>query len=432
MKNLSLTYCTNVHPLGEWAVWSDLIGRFGPAVRAHLGWDVLPMGLWFPASLIEEMNRDPLGSRDRLKALLSDRKLSAFTCNAFPYGNFHDKVVKTKVYHPDWTQPERLAYTVSCARLMSSLISGGPAGGEASISTLPLGWRKGWTEAHSLAAADNLCAFAREARDLAGMEGKAMRLGLEPEPGCALETLDQVLAFWDRHLRPAAQRAGLSSADLAAHLGVCYDTCHQAIQFEDPIEVLDSLSDNGIPVVKMQLSSGLVFKPDPERKTLELRRQFVEDRFLHQTRVKTAAGIVSFDDLPQALDAETDGGTDLWSHPWRVHFHLPIDSEHLLASSAIATTRDDMLKAYRYAVDNRLCRHFEVETYTWSVLPESHRPKDDGELAHSLARELLFIEAHTPAGAIINGSGPASRGEGAPGAGASPGKDRDGADAVDA
>ncbi len=428
MKNLSLTYCTNVHPLGEWAVWSDLIGRFGPAVRADGGWDVMPMGLWFPASLREDMNRDPQGSRERLKALLSDRKLSAFTCNAFPYGNFHDKVVKTKVYHPDWTTPERLAYTVSCARLLSALIPGGPAGGEASISTLPLGWRKGWTEAHSLAAADNLCAFAREARDLAGIEGKAMRLGLEPEPGCALETLDQVVAFWDRHLRPAARRAGLTSADLAAYLGVCYDTCHQAIQFEDPIEVLDSLSDNGIPVVKMQLSSGLVFKPDPERKTLELRRQFVEERFLHQTRIKTPSGIVSFDDLPQALDAETGGdGMDLWSHPWRVHFHLPIDSEHLLASSAIATTRDDMLKAYRYAVDNRLCRHFEVETYTWSVLPEAHRPKDDGELAHSLARELLFIEAQTPGGSIINGSGPKGNAEAK-----AKGKEKDAGESLDA
>ena len=133
MKNLSLTYCTNVHPLGEWAVWSDLIGHFGPAVRADMGWDVLPMGLWFPASLIEEMNRDPLGFRDRLKALLADRKLSAFTCNAFPYGNFHDKVVKTKVYHPDWTTPERLAYTVSCARLMSALAPAGAERGEAAL-----------------------------------------------------------------------------------------------------------------------------------------------------------------------------------------------------------------------------------------------------------------------------------------------------------
>ncbi len=435
MKNLSLTYCTNVHPLGEWAAWSDLIGRFGPAVRKVLAWENLPLGLWFPASLIAEMNRDPEASRERLKALLSDNRLSAFTCNAFPYGNFHDRTVKTKVYHPDWTTPERLAYTVACARLLAALT---PEGGEGSVSTLPLGWRIGWNEERSRHAAEQLCAFVRQARAIAEVQGRTIRLGLEPEPGCALETIEQVIGFWDAHLRPAAARAGISSGDLDAHLGLCYDTCHQAIQFEDPIDVLERLKAAGIAVVKMQLSSGLVFQPDPDRTTLDLRRQFVEERFLHQTRVRTPAGILCFDDLPEALAAHhgvsgaiggiphgataasTSGnpnrassagnahGVDLWAHAWRVHYHLPIDSQSLLGSAgsanAIATTRDDMLKAYHYAVAKGLCRHFEIETYTWSVLPEALRPKDDGELARSLAGEIAFIVAQTPAGVLINGS----------------------------
>jgi sugar phosphate isomerase/epimerase len=418
LKNLGLTYCTNVHPLGEWAAWSDLIGRFGSAIRSELGWKSLPMGLWFPASLIEEMNRDPEGSRERMKALLGDKRLSAFTCNAFPYGNFHDKVVKTKVYHPDWTTPERLAYTVACARLLATLM---PAGGEGSVSTLPLGWRIGWSEEQSRKCAENLCGFLREARAIADVESRIIRLGIEPEPGCALETLDQVLSFWARHLRPAAQRAGISPADLENHLGLCYDTCHQAIQFEDPVDVLDRLKVNGIRVVKMQLSSGLVFKADPERKSLELRRQFVEERFLHQTRVLTPAGLIGFDDLPEALTADRGAiggipsagsaqGIDLWAHDWRVHFHLPIDSRHLLASEAVSTTRDDMLKAYHYAVAHDLCRHFEVETYTWSVLPEAHRPKDDGDLAKCIARELRFIEDKTPAGSAFAHAASGSKG----------------------
>ena len=167
------------------------------------------------------------------------------------------------------------------------------------------------------------------------------------------------------------------------------------------------------------------------RRTLELRRPFVEERFLHQTRVKTPAGIVCFDDLPEALAANrgaiggipragSSQGIDLWAHPWRVHYHLPIDSQSLLnrasaqdsspdpdsgvTDGAIATTRDDMLKAYHHAVARGLCRHFEIETYTWTVLPEAHRPKDDAELARCLAGELRFIEAQTPAGILINGA----------------------------
>jgi sugar phosphate isomerase/epimerase len=398
LKNLSLTYCTNVHPLGDWATWSEIIGRFGPSIRDDLGWKSLPMGLWFPAALIEELNRDPVNARDRLKALLARKNLSVFTCNAFPYGNFHEKSVKTKVYHPDWTTPERLAYTVSVSRLLAALM---PAGSEGSVSTLPLGWRMGWSEGHSRKSAENLCAFVREARGLADVEGRIIRLGIEPEPGCVMESLGQVIDFWAVHLRPTAKRAGITPEDLAEFCGICYDTCHQAVQFEEPATVLDKLKVNGIRIVKMQLSSALEFPPDPDRATLALRRQFVEERFLHQTRIRTPEGIVSFDDLPEAL-APDGAGDGLWRHPWRVHFHLPIDCQNLLDSSAVSTTRDDMLKAYRYAVDHDLCRHFEVETYTWSVLPEAHRPKDDAELARSIADEIRFIEKHTPSGIHVN------------------------------
>jgi hypothetical protein len=355
-----------------------------------------------------------------LKNLLTEQHLSAFTCNAFPYGNFHDKSVKTKVYKPDWTTPERLAYTVSCARLLGALI---PAGGEGSVSTLPLGWRVGWDEDKTRQAAKNLCAFAREARALEEVEGRTLRLGVEPEPGCVLETLGQVLEFWSEHLRPEAKRSGLSPEDLERYLGVCYDTCHQAVQFDDPIDTLDRLRVNAIPIVKMQLSSALEFRPDPDRTTLALRQAFVEERFLHQTRIQTPAGVAVFDDLPDALapDAQAHealgareadfSGIDLWAHPWRVHFHLPIDSRDMLESEAIGTTRDDMLKAYQHAVAKQQCRHFEVETYTWSVLPEAHRPADDAALAASLARELKFIEANTPAGVAINARARPAAGE---------------------
>lgn len=371
----------------------------------------MPLGLWFPASFIEEMRQDPRAARERLGSLLAAQGLTAFTCNAFPYGNFHEPVVKAKVYLPDWTTPERLAYTAACARLLASLL---PAGSDGSVSTLPLGWRAGWTPERARAAAANLCAFAREARGLEEVDGRAIRLGLEPEPGCALETAPQVIAFWNGTLRPEARRAGLREEELARYLGVCYDTCHQAVQFEDPVEVLDALAAEGVPIAKMQLSSALEFRPDPDRGTAGLRRRFAEPRFLHQTRIRTPAGVAAFDDLPDALAEgararETAGGgegdfsgVDLWAHPWRVHFHLPIDSDRMLDADAIGTTRADMLRAYHHALARKLCRHFEVETYTWSVLPEAHRPADDGALAACLARELEYIEANTPSGTAIN------------------------------
>ena len=76
-----------------------------------------------------------------------------------------------------------------------------------------------------------------------------------------------------------------------------------------------------------------------------------------------------------------------WGLPWRTHFHLPLQAEKLLDSEAVGTTRGDMLRAYRFALKHDLCRHFEVETYTWSVLPEQERPAND----EAMAREIAFV-----------------------------------------
>ncbi len=400
MTNLHLTYCTNVHPIGDLASWRDTISRFGAGIRSNLGWKTLPMGLWFPATLAGEIEQDSPIFLSKIKVLLQEQGLSTFTANGFPFGNFHDKVVKTKVYQPDWSDANRLDYTLACARILSGLL---PKGSEGSLSTLPLGWRIGWSEELSRIAVRNLLTYVQYARTLADTGGQSIRLAIEPEPGCVLETTDQVVEFWNTFLRPEAKRIGIAAADLNHFCGLCYDTCHQAVQFEDPIEALNTYREHDIPIAKMQLSSALVFSPDVSRQSQPLRNQFVEERFLHQTRIRTPDGLLHFDDLPLAL-AEANRNQDLWSYPWRVHFHVPIHADGMLDANLISTTRDDMLAAFKFSIKHDLCRHFEVETYTWSVLPESHRPKNDAELMASIAGELRFIVNHVPTGTRINGN----------------------------
>ena len=118
---------------------------------------------------------------------------------------------------------------------------------------------------------------------------------------------------------------------------------------------------------------------------------------------------MSFDDLPEAcLVADKQDPVGLYNYPWRVHFHLPIHAEGMLtvntgsSSSLIGTTRGEMLKAYHYAIQNNLCSHFEIETYTWNVLPHEHRPQTDADLAKCIADEIRFIVSHTPDGVSIN------------------------------
>lgn len=344
------------------------------------------MGLWFNQAVLSAVMPEGGLLRDRLSAWGVD----AFTFNAFPQGDFHQPVVKRAVYLPDWTDPARLDYTKRCAELLATLLPEDEEYG--SISTLPLGWREGWTPEHSRKAAEALCDLARFLREVRERTGRTIALAIEPEPGCALERTPQVIAFWNDVLRPVASCDAMTAVE--EHIGLCYDTCHQAVQFEDAEEALAALAAAEIPVRKMQLSSALEFPADPAGAlgaSRAAREAFVEPKFLHQTRVKTPEGIFDLDDLPQALNA----GPGLFAHPWRVHYHVPVHADALLDGS-IRTTRGEMLKALRYSLKHDLCAHYEVETYTWGVLPEAHRPKDDEELARAIAKELEFIRAECP------------------------------------
>ena len=352
------------------------------------------MGLWFNEAVLTEMQAGTRQGGD-LRDRLASWGVDTFTFNAFPQGDFHQPVVKRAVYLPDWTDPARLDYTKRCAELLATLLPDDEAYG--SISTLPLGWREGWTPEHSQRAAEAFCNLALFLRDLKERTGKTIALAIEPEPGCALERTPQVIAFWNDVLRPAASCDAMAAVE--EHIGLCYDTCHQAVQFEDAEESLAALAAAEIPIRKMQLSSALEFPADPATTSRAAREAFVEPKFLHQTRVKTPEGVFDFDDLPQALKAGEGAGVGLFAHPWRVHYHVPVHADSLLEGSSVRqvrTTRDEMLKALRYSLKHDLCAHYEVETYTWGVLPEAHRPRNDDELAIAIAKELEFIRAECP------------------------------------
>jgi len=198
-----------------------------------------------------------------------------------------------------------------------------------------------------------------------------VRVCLEPEPECAIESTADALAFFAGPLARAGTR------DLVArHLGVCFDTCHQAVMFEDLPSSLEALARAGVVVGKMQLSSALEL-PDP--RNAEARAALMaydEPRYLHQVRTPDRQGTP---DLPEAFaDLPAD-------RPWRVHFHVPIDRQIL---GRVQTTRRELETALaaRGGV-----RALEVETYTWSVLPLADRPRDAQSLADGIARELSWV-----------------------------------------
>jgi sugar phosphate isomerase/epimerase len=350
-----LAYCSNVHPADDIDGVCAQLERYAARVRERLDAPVLGVGLWLAAPALA----DP-GAAGRLRALLDRLGLEVVTLNGFPYRAFHAEVVKRDVYRPSWAEPERGRYTVALARLLAELLPGDVE--EGSISTLPLGWREGWDASAQAAARAELEAVARELERIAGQTGKRIRLAVEPEPGCTVETVEQACAV-------------LGGLD-PEWIGLCLDACHLAVQFEAPGEALAALAGAGVPVVKLQVSSALRVPEPGGEAARELLSRFAEPRFLHQVRERRDGAPAAVDDLPEALGGGLPGEDE-----WRVHFHVPVQhAEH--------TTQEELATTLAAVMEGPATRHLEVETYTWSVLPDG--PRDDDGLVAGLAGELAW------------------------------------------
>ncbi|OQD53526.1 xylose isomerase [Streptomyces phaeoluteigriseus] len=363
-----LAYCTNVHPAETLdGVLAQLRDHCEP-VRRRLGRDRLGIGLWLAKDAARALDTDPAALRG-LRAELDRRGLEVVTLNGFPYEGFGAEEVKYRVYKPDWADPERLDHTTALARVLTGLLPDDLT--EGSISTLPLGWRTSWTAAHADAAHAALLTLAERLDALADLTGRSVRVGLEPEPGCIVETTGDALAPLTAVGHP--------------RIGVCVDTCHLATSFEDPHTALDALATAHVPVVKSQLSAALHAEHPHLPSVREALAAFDEPRFLHQTRTVGTTGRHGTDDLGQALAGDALPDTS----PWRSHFHVPL---HAAPAAPLTSTLPVLKDALTRLVGgpHPLTLHLEVETYTWQALPPELRPRGRSQLADGIAAELAL------------------------------------------
>ncbi|MFE1886396.1 metabolite traffic protein EboE [Streptomyces diastatochromogenes] len=361
-----LAYCTNVHPAETLdGVLAQLRDHCEP-VRRRLGRDRLGIGLWLAHDAARTLDTDPSALRG-LRCELDRRGLEVVTLNGFPYEGFGADEVKYRVYKPDWADPERLEYTTALARILAALLPDDIT--EGSISTLPLGWRTTWTADRAQAGRTALLTLAERLDTLAELTGRSIRVGLEPEPGCTVETTGDALAPLTAVGHP--------------RIGVCVDTCHLATSFEEPQAALDALTGAGIPVVKSQLSAALHAEHPGRPEVRAALGAYAEPRFLHQTRTLTPAGPRGTDDLDEALDTLSRAA------PWRAHFHVPL---HAAPAAPLTSTLPVLRTALTQLVGgpHPLTRHLEVETYTWQALPPALRPRGRARLTDGIAAELAL------------------------------------------
>jgi sugar phosphate isomerase/epimerase len=374
-STVHLAYCTNVHPAETLdGVLAQLRDHCEP-VRKRLGRDRLGIGLWLARDAAHALVTDPSALRG-LRTELDRRGLEVVTLNGFPYEGFGAEEVKYRVYKPDWADPERLDHTTSLARVLAGLLPDDVTDG--TISTLPLAWRTAYDETRADKARGALVTLAERLDALEELTGRSIRIGLEPEPGCVVETTRDAIA-------PLAAIAH-------DRIGICVDTCHLATSFEDPHTALDALTEARVPVVKSQLSAALHAEHPRLPDVREALAAFAEPRFLHQTRSagttdgSGTAPLHGTDDLDEALAAD---GPLPDTAPWRAHFHVPL---HAAPAAPLTSTLPVLKAALSRLVGgpHPLTRHLEVETYTWQALPPELRPRARAQLTDGIAAELTL------------------------------------------
>ena len=372
---LHLAYCTNVHRGETWAETFSTLERYTLPIRARVA-----AGLPYAIGL--RLGQRAAAELARPETLLAFRRwLDAndcyvFTINGFPYGSFHGTRVKEQVYAPDWSTPERLAYTRQLFDLIATLAPEGVAG---SVSTVP-GTFKPWAADDPVRRAaiyQNLTACAQYIDTLAEQTGRDLHLGLEPEPCCQFETSEETVEFFE------GWRASDSAVGGLLHrVGVNYDCCHLAVEFESPAVALDRLSAAGLRLSKLHLSSALRVRPDAAGRAALA--AFVEPTYLHQV-VVGQGGLVRrrYVDLPDALAAPEASHAD---EEWRIHFHVPL---HAAPGAPFSDTRDHLLGALDWLrAHPTACQHLEMETYTWEVLPPGLRLGIEEQLIREYAWTL--------------------------------------------
>jgi sugar phosphate isomerase/epimerase len=381
-----LTYCLNIHPAESWeTVRSALLGPTR-AIKARVSPGApFAVGLRFSAETVRDL-ADPAARAD-LVQILAAEDYRAVTVNGFPYGPFHGTRVKEDVYQPDWRSAERLAYTTALADLMAEIA---PQGETISLSTVPGAFKPLGVGAETEMAANYIRAAAHCAR-LRDRTDVEIAIAIEPEPCCFLETVAESVAFFeaylfsDRAVGMMADLAGLTRGEAAAalprHLGLCYDVCHAAVEYEDPAASIAALDVAGIPIHKLQLSSALrIARVDAAARAALA--AFDEPTYLHQVVARRGEELTRVSDLPEALGrgAAADG------EEWRVHFHVPIFVADL---PGFGTTQDFLSEMLALHRASPVSPHLEVETYTWGVLPEA---LTGAGMEAAVARELDWVK----------------------------------------
>lgn len=388
-----LTYCTNIHAGQGWEEVLSNIRKYAPGLKQKLSPNA-PFGLGLRLSS-KESDELVRGNRlECLKEFLEAHQLYVFTLNGFAFGSFHGERIKSNVFAPDWTEESRVSYTCRLIEILKRLL---PRGVEGGISTVPLSYKQ-WVRPNEPGAMNRITRhLVRVVEELVHMWRERtgfIHLDLEPEPDGLIENSKEVVDFFEGWLLPVGGRLLAESLKISSrqahqhlldHIQVCLDTCHMAVAYEDPEQILERFSKVGIKIGKVQISSALraLLSADPDQRSglKDKLKPFAESIYLHQVIEKRKGGaLCHYPDLTEAMEFIQESKAD----EWRIHFHIPIFIEE---HGIFKSTQNDIKNVLDLLRKKSFSRQIEIETYTWDFLPSDLKL----DLLDSIEREYRWI-----------------------------------------
>jgi hypothetical protein len=389
-----LTYCSNIHP-GE--TWSDHFAKLKeniPVIKKKVS-PVQPFGIGLRLANSASLELRKQENLEEFQNWLDENDCYVFTMNGFPYGGFHNTVVKDQVHAPDWLSADRVAYTIRLAQILAALIPEGVDGG---ISTSPLSY-KFWHKEDQLStvfetATFNLLQVLDQLVQIKKVTGKLIHIDIEPEPDGLLDNGKEFLQWYMQYLMPLGityiqDRYKINEDEAASvireHIQLCYDVCHFAVGYEDHAHMIEQIRSLGIKTGKIQISAALKSHVpeiiEDRKKIIGAFQKFNEPVYLHQVKARKKDGnLLSYPDLKVALDDALNPDVT----EWRAHYHVPLFVSNY---GILQSTQQDIEKVLSIQDRSMFTFHLEIETYTWEVLPEDMRLP----VADSIIREIQWV-----------------------------------------
>jgi len=389
-----LTYCSNIHAGESWTATFSNLKEYTTKIRNGLTSEIFGIGLRLSnEASLESLEGDNLNN---FKFWLESENMYVFTINGFPYGGFHNQVVKDDVHTPDWTTTDRLAYTKRLFDILAQLLPNNMDGG---VSTSPISYRFWHKDDAALEkvkdiATNQFIDLIVYLAEIKTQTGKSLHLDIEPEPDGMLETTKEFVDFFNNYIIKKGipsitekLKCDSNHADtvIREHFQLCYDVCHFAVGYENPKDALAKIKSEKIKIGRIQISaalgSGLISSESQKESIKQQLKRFDEPTYLHQAVVKEKNNeLVRFPDLGVALDQlDNPDYTEI-----RTHYHVPVFTEKY---GELVSTQQDIIQTLAVWSEQNFTNHLEVETYTWDVLPENMRT----DIVSCVVRELDWV-----------------------------------------